>query len=293
MSKASTMKKHNGILLGVHVSISGSVDLAVDRALALGCTSFQMFTRNPQGWKYSQLKEEYVKQFRLKLKKSGIKHVVDHMPYLPNLSSPDEEVYRKSVEALSEEVKRADMLGLNYLVLHLGSHMGRGLEYGQKRLAQAVARVLKEEEPKCYILLENMAGQKNAVGTSIEDIANIIKMIGEDDRIGLCIDTCHLYAAGYDIATKSGIDKVINDIDKLIGIDKLKVIHLNDSKGALGSGLDRHENIGKGYIGKKGFSLLLSRSEIVSRPLILETPVGSEEDYKEDLKAVREIINES
>jgi len=283
--------KGKELLLGVHVSISGSIDLAVDRALALGCNTFQMFTRNPQGWKFSALNEDSVKLFKSKLKKSGIKEVVDHMPYLPNLSSPVETIYKKSLDAFINELERAEMLNLQELVVHLGSHMGKGLSYGQKRLAEAVKRGLKEVNPSCHILLENMSGQKNAVGASIEDISNIISLIGEDDRIGVCIDTCHLYAAGYDIATQAGLNQVIDQLDKRIGLERVRVIHLNDSKGALGSGLDRHENIGNGYIGKAGFRNILATDEIIGKPMILETPVGSEEDYRSDLMAVRELLN--
>lgn len=195
--------KGKEVMLGVHVSISGSIDLAVDRALALGCNTFQMFTRNPQGWKFSPLNEDSVKLFKSKLKKSGISEVVDHMPYLPNLSSPVETIYEKSVDAFIHELERAEMLSLHELVVHLGSHMGKGLAYGQKRLAEAIKKGLKEVNPSCHVLLENMSGQKNAVGASIEDISNIISLIGED-RVGVCIDTCHLYAAGYDVTTEAG-----------------------------------------------------------------------------------------
>ncbi|MEM0118290.1 MAG: deoxyribonuclease IV [Conexivisphaerales archaeon] len=286
------MSKADQVLLGVHVSISGSIDLAVDRALTLGCTTFQMFTRNPQGWKYAELAEESVKLFKSKLKKSNIKVAVDHMPYLPNLSSPVDSIYQKSLEALTVELRRADSLNLQELVVHLGSHMGKGLAYGQRRLAEAVRKALNEAEPSCHLLLENMSGQKNAVGASIDDLSKIMKLIGDDERVGVCLDTCHLYAAGYDITTESGIDKLLEDFDSMIGIDRLRVVHLNDSKGELGSGLDRHENIGKGYIGKKGFKNILAREEITSKPLILETPVGSEEDYRTDMKTVRELLKD-
>jgi deoxyribonuclease-4 len=286
------MKRKDEVLLGVHVSISGSIDLAVDRALALGINIFQMFTRNPQGWKFSPLKEDSVKLFKSKLKKSGISKVIDHMPYLPNLSSPVETIYEKSVDAFIHELGRVEMLDIDELVVHLGSHMGKGQAYGQKRLAEAIKKGLKEVNPSCHVLLENTSGQKNAVGSSIDDISNIISMIG-DDRVGVCIDTCHLYAAGYDITTEAGLNQVLNEIEKTIGIERVRVIHLNDSKGALGSGLDRHENIGKGYIGKKGFRNILSRKEIITKPLILETPVGSEDDYRSDLNTVKELINDN
>lgn len=286
MSKQERKGKY---LLGVHVSISGSIDLAVDRAVSLGCTTFQLFTRNPQGWKFSPLDKGVAETFREKLKSSGISVVVDHMPYLPNLSSPDEQTYNKSFDALKEELKRADMLSIPYVVLHLGSHMGKGVAFGQKRLATAVSSAYDELKPKAVMLLENMAGQKNSVGAGFEDIAKILEYTDKRE-VGICFDTCHAYAAGYDVTTSSGIEKTLEQFDRLIGLEKLKVVHLNDSKGPLGSGLDRHENIGRGFIGRNGFSMLLKREEINSHPMILETPVGNEEDYLRDLNTVRELL---
>ncbi|MEM0075004.1 MAG: deoxyribonuclease IV [Conexivisphaerales archaeon] len=271
-------------ILGVHVSISGSIDLAVDRAQALGCNTFQIFTRNPQGWKYGKLADESVDLFRSKMKNSGIKLAVSHMPYLPNLASPDDEIFRKSVDALAEEIRRAELLGLAYVILHLGSHMGKGIDYGQKRVADAISKTHKNSA--VTVLLENMAGQKNAVGAALHDIRKIIEHTGMEKGIGVCLDTCHAFAAGYDIASEQGLESFFNEFEREIGSKKLMVIHLNDSKGPLGSHLDRHENIGKGLIGKKGFKLFLARKEVRRLPMILETPVKDEKEYIQDMKTV-------
>ncbi len=275
-------------LVGVHVSIGGSIDLAVDRAVKLGCGTFQIFTRNPRGWKFSELPAGPAEAFRAKLKEAGISVVVSHMPYLPNLACPDEEIYSKSVEALTAELRRAEVLGLKHVVAHLGSHMGKGIGYGQERLAAAVRKAYDQSGSRVSLLLENMAGQKNAVGSSFADLARIMELAGGD--LGVCLDTCHAYAAGYDLAGEEGVASTLAEFDREVGLGRLKALHLNDSKGPLGSRLDRHENIGMGGIGAKGFRALLSRKEVRGLPMILETPVGNEEDYRRDMKAVLDLL---
>ncbi len=281
------------ILLGAHVSIAGSIDQSVDRAQELDCTTFQIFTRSPHRWNYEQLNPEAVSTFRKKLSKSGIKVAVVHMPYLPNLASPDTKVHSESARSLAEELKRADTLGLPYVVTHLGSHMGRGIELGQKKVAEALVQAMNDGSSGSMILLENMAGQKNSVGASFSDIGKIIDLAGGDHRIGVCLDTCHAYAAGIDIATPGGMDSALSDFDSKVGLKRLKVIHLNDSKGGLGSGLDRHENIGRGHIGLSGFRAILSRKEIRHLPMILETPVGDYTDFKKDMQTVLKILSQT
>jgi deoxyribonuclease-4 len=275
------------LTLGVHVSASGSADLAVDRAVELGCSAFQMFTRNPQGWRFVPLKDEVVTLFRDKLKKSGIRTAVSHMPYLPNLATPDPGTYEKSLDALSEEMKRASLLGLSAIVLHLGSHLGKGIAYGQNRVASAVLQAFSATGCKVPILLENTAGQKNSVGSSFEDLRRILDLIGDPGVTGVCLDSCHSYAAGYDLGSVNAVEDTHSRFDSTVGHGTLRLIHLNDSKGGLGCHLDRHENIGKGYIGAKGFKAFLRNPRVRRLPMILETPIAADGDWGKDMAVVR------
>ncbi|MGC8937180.1 MAG: deoxyribonuclease IV [Candidatus Methanomethylicaceae archaeon] len=272
--------------VGVHISIAGSIDRSVERAVKIGCNTFQLFTRNPRGWSFSDIPEEVLKSFKERLSKTDINPVVDHMPYLPNLATPNEEVYRKSVDTLIAELKRCLVLGIPYLVTHLGSHLGSGEEKGCRRLVSALNSAL-ETKPHCMILLENTAGQKNSMGTTFEDIRGIIDKLDYPERVGFCFDTCHAFAGGYDVKTKIG--EILDELDSLIGLGKLKVVHLNDSKGDLGSHLDRHEHIGLGKIGEEGFKLILSDKRIRSLPLIMETPVDSRRDDRGNILKVYEL----
>ncbi len=277
-------------LLGAHVTISGSIDKAVDRAKELEINTFQIFTRSPRGWAYPPIPEEAAKEFRRKVREFGMKEVTSHMPYLPNLASPNEENFKKSVDSLVEEIKRAGRLGIKYIVIHLGSHMGKGTVFGRKRVAEGVLKAMAVEEPEAMILLENMAGQRNSVGASFEDVKVILDEIGDEEKVGVCFDTCHAYAAGYDLATEKAVENTFKKFDEVIGLERLKVVHLNDSKGGLGSRLDRHENIGRGYIGKRGFRAILNYKPIIDRPMILETPVSNYKQYARDLEVLRGLI---
>jgi len=305
------------LTVGCHVSIAGSIDKSVDRAVKRGCDTFQMFTRNPRGWKLKPLEDAVVAAFAKKLKSSGISPVVDHMPYLPNLASPKSEVYEKSIDALATELLRCRILGIPYLVTHLGSHLGEGKEEGLKRLICGINTVFEDlgnidradntseaakaakanepdrEERDVMLLLENTAGTKNSMGGSFEDIGRIIKGIHQDYRVGICLDTCHAFAAGYELRTETGLSETIRQFQDNIGIDRLKIVHLNDSKGELGSHLDRHEHIGLGKIGEEGMIRILNRPEFTKLPLILETPVDERRDDPGNIIRVRELAGMS
>lgn len=281
------------LLVGVHVSISGSIDKAVDRAKTFSCTTFQIFTRNPRGWHYNPLGEDAVREFRRKVNEYGYKVVVAHMPYLPNLASPKEDVHKRSVSSLISELKRCEALGIPYLVTHLGSHLGKGIKLGLERVVDAVGRAIEETEGSdVMMLLENTAGSKNGVGSRFEEIGKVMKGLDYARRIGMCFDTCHAYAAGYDLATEKGLERTLQDIDEYVGLDRIKVVHLNDSKGGLGSHLDRHEHIGLGFIGEQGFKAILSKRTIKRLPLILETPVDSRRGDEGNIRKVRELAGE-
>jgi deoxyribonuclease-4 len=277
------------VRLGLHVSISGTIDQAVDRARELTCDTFQIFTRNPRGWKYKKLKREEVEEFRRKLAADTLIPVVAHMPYLPNLSSPKKTIFNRSAKSLSAELNRCDVLGLQYLVTHLGSHMGAGQDLGLDRITEAVNRAVAENPSNVMILLENTAGTKNSMGSSFEDLKRILARVDDKRRVAICFDTAHAYAAGYDLHSPRGVEETLARFDSVLGVDVLKVIHLNDSKVGLGSGRDRHEHIGMGYIGEKGFRAFLKHEAVRNLPLIMETPIDDRRDERGNLQKVREL----
>ena len=276
--------------VGLHVSISGTIDHAVDRARELGCGTFQIFTRNPRGWKYKKLKREEVDEFKRKLVLDELAPVAAHMPYLPNLSSPKKAIYNRSVKSLSAELNRCETLGLQYLVTHLGSHMGAGQDLGLERITGAVNSGVAENPSNVMVLLENTAGTKNSMGSSFEDLKRILARIDEKSRVAICFDTAHAYAAGYDLHSPRGVDETLARFNSVLGFNMLKLIHLNDSKVGLGSGRDRHEHIGMGYIGEKGFKSFLKHEVIRNLPLIMETPIDERRDELGNLQKVRELL---
>lgn len=263
--------------IGCHVSIADSIDRAVDRASEIGCNTFQIFTRSPRMWKARELSEEEVTAFKEKIRKTEISPVVSHMPYLPNLSSSNPKPYKRSIDTLRLELERCNMLGIPYLVTHLGSHLGKGKVKGQKQIVNAINTAVSGLDKHPMILLENTSGKTNETGSTFIEIGEIIEKVSTD-HVGVCFDTCHAYARGYDITNPKGLLDTINEIESNIGMDKIKVVHLNDSKGELGSRMDRHNHIGEGNIGEKGFLNFLS-SSFKEKPLILETPV---DDFRSD-----------
>jgi deoxyribonuclease-4 len=269
--------------IGFHVSITGSIDLAVDRAKEAGCTAFQIFLKNPRGWAYKQLNEDEADRFVKKCEAWGYTAVLAHMPYLPNLASPKDETYQKSVNCLLEDLTRAGRLKIPYLVLHLGSHLGSGEEAGIERIVRACKYALKTVDNKVMILLENTAGQKNSIGSRFKDLKRIMDEIGEQGRVGVCFDTCHAFAAGYDLRTQKTVNETLTQLDKEVGLQHLKAVHLNDSVGDLGSRLDRHEHIGLGKIGEKGMRAILCTQEIRRLPIVMETPVDERRDDRGNL----------
>jgi deoxyribonuclease-4 len=290
--------------VGFHVSIAGGISNSISNALDLGCNTFQIFSRNPRGWYAKSIKNKDTQDFKENLaRETKIKNnsVFLHMPYLPNLSSSNKAIYQKSLDVLAEEVERCRLLSIPYLVLHLGSHQGKGQTSGIDQIVKAIESVLHKEKndskykDKVILLLENSAGQKNSVGSKFEEIRLILDKISSSygkKYIGICLDTCHAFAAGYDLRSKNAVDKSLDEFDKIIGIkEQLKLVHLNDSKDNLNSGRDRHEHIGLGKIGLKGFEAFLRRKSIISKvPLIMETPVDSTRDNSDNLKAVLKII---
>lgn len=266
-------------LLGVHVSISGGVYLAPERAAALGCTTFQIFPSNPRGWRQKSPPSEDVKEFKLAVTRAKLEPFFVHMPYLPNLAAPDDELYEKSVAALAAAVETTARLGGRYLVTHLGSHRGAGAKIGRERVAAAIRRAAEETaRADVTILMENSAGKSNQVGTTFTELTTLYKMIGKKGqrRVGLCVDTCHAHAMGYNLAAGgAGLEHILAEVDAFVGVDKIKLLHLNDAKAAAGSGLDRHAHIGHGTIGREGFKRIINHRTLRDLPMVLETPQES------------------
>ncbi len=277
--------------IGCHVSISGSIDKAVDNAVERECSSFQIFTRNPRGWNAKDLSENDITNFKEKLKTSKIDRFATcaHMPYLPNLSSPKEDGFEKSVNTLIDEVDRCGKLGIPYLVTHLGSHLGTGEDAGIKQLVKGLTRA-GQTKNDVMILLENTAGQKNSVGSNFEQLGKIFNQLKPTKKFGICLDTCHAFVSGYDLRTEKSVNDTFANFDKFVGYDNLKILHLNDAKGEIGCNLDRHYHIGLGNIGEKGLSQVIKIVNNKKIPIILETPIDDVRNDFENIRKVKELV---
>ena len=260
--------------IGCHVSISGGLSNAVPNAMKIGCTAFQMFTRNPRGWRAKQIDEAEACRFRDRMAESGIdpQATCAHMPYLPNLSGPKPDQYKKSVDTLTDEITRCGMLGLPYLVTHLGSHLGSGEEQGIRQLVKAY-KVAAEVDNDVMILLENTAGQKNSTGYNFTQLADILHQLEPAERFGVCLDTCHAFVSGYDMHGKDAAADTMRQFDEAIGYRHLRIVHLNDAQGPLGCNRDRHYHIGLGHIGEEGLGEVVRTAASHDIPVILETPI--------------------
>ena len=284
--------------VGFHVSIAGGIQNSVSNAVNIGCTAFQIFTRNPRGWVERKLIDTEIESFRDNLKKSGIQKnsVTVHMPYLPNLSGPDNEIYEKSKISFKNELIRCSRLGIEYLVIHLGSHRGQGKNNGTKQLLKSCEEAIDNYKSEfkrklnVTILLENSAGQKDSIGATLEDLREILDKLSSK-TYGVCLDTCHAFASGYDLKTANECNKFFERFDNIVGLSVLKFIHLNDSKGDIGSHLDRHEHIGLGKIGIEGLKTVLNINSLKDLPVIMETPIDSVRDNSKNLEVVLNLRN--
>ncbi len=277
--------------LGVHVSIAGHIYEAVDRAAALGCNAFQIFSRNPRGWEVLALVPADVEEFKERRKEKKISPVVVHIPYLINLCSGDDALWKKSLDAYIEDIKRADALEADYFVTHLGSPKDKGRDYGVERFSKGMVEAVTRAKPRLMILLENTAGGGDSIGSKFEDIAEIMKnakaKTGAD--IGMCLDTAHTFEAGFDVGTAEGLEAALKKIDSSVGLGKIKVVHFNDSLSEMGSHNDRHWHIGKGKIGSAGMKRIINHPKLKDCAFILETPKETEDADKKNLAAVRKM----
>jgi deoxyribonuclease-4 len=262
--------------IGAHMSIAGGIWNAFLRGKEVGCEVIQIFTKSSSQWRAKPLGDEEVKRFEENKDKTAIWPVWAHNAYLINLASPDDLLHRKSLDAMLLELQRAETLGLPYIIMHPGAHVGSGEEAGIKRIAASLNIIFRETEGyRVGVLLETTAGQGSVIGYRFEHIAEIIDRVEEEGRIGVCLDTCHIFAAGYDIRNR--YDEVFEEFDGIIGLQKLKVLHLNDALKGIGSRVDRHWHIGKGKIGLETFGRIMKDERFRDLPMIIETPKGMDE----------------
>ena len=272
-----------GLLIGAHVSAGGGLHRAYERGARIGCTTIQVFTKNSNQWEGRPIADDDIQKYKTAQGKATIAPVIAHAAYLINLCAVNPGVLRKSRHALEDELRRCEAFGLHGLVFHPGAHMGNGETQALRRIAESV-NVVHEKTPafRTLTILETTAGQGTSVGYRFEQLRGIIDEIEQPHRMAVCIDTCHLFAAGYPIHTETGWDSTVREFDSTIGLDRLAVVHVNDSRREFGSRVDRHEHIGKGQIGKTGFRMLMNDPRFRRLPKILETEKS--EDMHEDVE---------
>ena len=259
--------------LGAHLSIAGGLPRAVDRAEASGCEALQIFTKSAGQWRAREIPPDEIALFRRRLRETGIRPVFAHNSYLTNVAAADPALRRRSIGALGEELDRAEALGLDGLVMHPGSYTSGTEARGLKLIADGLADVLEARpDGSTRLLLEQTAGQGTNLGHRFEHLAEIIDLLGGSPRVGVCLDTCHLLTAGYDLCSEDGYDETFGQFGRIVGFSRLKAFHLNDSKKPCGSRVDRHEHIGKGCLGLAPFRRILNDRRFGTLPMLLETP---------------------
>jgi deoxyribonuclease-4 len=275
---------------GFHISITGRLTDVVERAVLLGCDTLQIFTRNPRGWANpKQYSEKEIDEFKSALKERNIQPLIVHLPYLPNLASPDPILLEKSINTLISDLNWAERLSAPYVVVHPGKHKEAGAKEGIKRVIDSINTCLAFVKNDVLLLLENTAGQGTEIGAKIEEIAEMIDGCKEKERIGICLDICHLYVAGYDVV--KDLDGVLSLVDREIGLFRVKLLHGNDCKAECGSHIDRHNHIGEGTIGDEGFRNIVNHPRLCNLPLILETPRKEDGDDTKNMAKIRSFIN--
>jgi deoxyribonuclease IV len=277
--------------IGAHVKSGGGVDKSIDRALEMGCETIQIFSGSPQAWRRKNYTVKEVDDFKAKTADSGIEPSFIHGLYLINLASQNPDFLSKSYDALVAEMHAAALIGAKGVIFHLGSHKGAGYEACVDQVISECRRVLEATPPEAWLILENSAGMGGAIGSKFAELGKIVRESG-GDRVKVCLDTCHTFAANYDVKTRKGLDATMAEFDKEIGLDKLVAVHANDSKAGLGGGLDRHANIGDGEIGRDGFVNILSHPAFAEVPFLLEVPGfddhGPDKQNVDILKELRE-----
>jgi deoxyribonuclease-4 len=280
------------VLLGAHMSIAGGVNLAIERARSIDCTAMQMFVKNNMQWFARPLTRDEIRTFLEHQKRRELLSIFAHANYLINLAATNGQFHEHSIRSLSEELVRANQLELPFLVLHPGAHLGAGEEAGLEKIVESINRVFSGlPKTKTRIALETTAGQGSCMGNKFEHLAYVISRVREPERLCVCLDTAHVFASGYDIGSEASVRKIFREFDRVVGLDRLVAIHLNDSKTAYGSRVDRHEHIGRGKIGLPAFRFIMRDRRFRKIPKVLETPKGK--NLREDvinLKTLRRLM---
>jgi deoxyribonuclease-4 len=275
---------------GFHISIAGGFSKVAERAKVRGCETIQLFSRNPRGWKYEPLDKDEVHAFRASIQSIGLFPVFLHLPYLPNIASLNSRFYSRSVDSVATDLERADQLGAQYLIIHIGHRMESSEEEAVRAVSQGINEVFKRVKNPVVLLLENTAGQGSEIGSIFEQIRAIMDGVDESERVGICLDTAHSHGAGYDLSNKEGVERTLERVDQTLGLKRIHLLHLNDSKTPLGSHKDRHWHIGEGHIGLKGFRYLINHPLLKHLPGIMETPrTDTVEDLK-NMKVIRKLV---
>ena len=277
------------MIIGAHLSIAKGMSTAIDQAQSIGANAFQFFTRNPRGGKARNIPAEEMEEFRRLRQEVGIKYALGHMPYTINLATNRPDIHEFGKVTLLDDLQRFSSAGVEHLVMHPGSHLGDGPEAGISRIVEALTYVFEHYQGETHLLLETMAGHGTEIGANFSEMEMIFSALDWPEQMGIGLDSCHLFAAGYDVSTSAGLDELVEVIDTKIGWQRVGMMHLNDSKKGLGSGIDRHEKIGQGMIGLEGIANVINHGALKDLPFVLETPVDGYLEYGEEIRVVRQL----
>jgi deoxyribonuclease-4 len=277
---------------GFHISIAGGFSKVVERAGRRGCETIQLFSRNPRGWACKPLDQQEVNRFRKELSHTVISPVFVHMPYLPNLASNNRDLYRKSLDTLKTDLGRASSLGAPYLIIHVGYRTHLAEDEALNRIAEGINKAFRMVRNSVVVLLENTAGQGTEVGRTFSQIRKIIQGVNEKERMGVCLDTAHAFGAGYDLSTHRGLERTLAEFQEEIGLEKLHLLHLNDTRSPLGGHVDRHWHIGQGNIGLGGFENIVNHPLLVHLPGIMETPRKDDVEDLRNMQVIKELVRD-
>lgn len=277
--------------LGAHLTISDGLPAAMVLSRQIGADNFQFFTRNPRGGKQRAMGADEIAAGQKRREELGVRSLIGHFPYTVNLASPKPDAYGFARDTLRADLRWGDRLGADVLVVHPGSHVGDGVEQGVERIISAVNHALDGYAGSTWLLLETMSGQGSEIGQSPAELRAILAGCGWPPRLGVCLDSCHLFAAGFDLRTPAGVEEMVQAFDQAVGLDRVRCLHLNDSKAPVGAHKDRHELIGRGELGPDGIRAVVSHPFLRTLPICLETPVDDYPDYAAEIKAVQALLD--
>jgi len=278
---------------GFHISIAGGFSKIVERAESRGCETIQFFSRNPRGWNYSPLNKKEVKAFRSSILSSHLSPIVLHMPYLPNIASSKSKFYKRSIRSIATDLQRAEDLSAHYLIIHIGHRMGSSEDQAIEAVSHGINQAFEKVKNGVVLLMENTAGQGTEIGYAFDQIKKIIDRVSNHERVGVCLDTAHTFEAGYDLSNRDGIERTLEAFDQALGLKRLHLLHLNDSKTPLGSRKDRHWHIGEGHIGREGFRGLVNHPLLRHLPGIMETPRKDTVEDLKNMKVIRSLVEDA